>query len=205
MNIQARQLHEPFDLSASIWLKTLVKYRQPRFGCSMFELSITAIPFAMLWAGAYVSLLYNFWLGYVLVLPAAAFLLRLFMIQHDCGHGSFFARRKFDNWTGRALGVLTLTPYHYWRRAHATHHASAGNLDERGIGDITTMTVAEYHSCSRSGRLAFRLYRHPIVMFGIGPAWLFIFKQRLPIGMMGREPLPWISTMANNLSNNAGR
>lgn len=113
---------------------------------------------------------------------------------------SFFARRKFDDWTGRALGVLTLTPYDYWRRAHATHHASAGNLDERGIGDITTMTVAEYYACSRPGRLAYRLYRHPIVMFGIGPAWLFIFKQRLPIGMMGRDPLPGISTMATNLA-----
>lgn len=89
MNAQARQLHEPFDVSASIWLKTLAKYRQPRFGRSVFELSLTAIPFAMLWAGAYVSMLYNFWFGYVLVLPAAAFLLRLFMIQHDCGHGSF--------------------------------------------------------------------------------------------------------------------
>jgi omega-6 fatty acid desaturase (delta-12 desaturase) len=83
----------------------------------------------------------GFWLGIVLVIPAAAFLLRLFMIQHDCGHGSFFARRRLDDWTGRAIGVLTLTPYDYWRRTHAAHHATAGNLDERGIGDITTLTV----------------------------------------------------------------
>lgn len=120
------------------------------------------------------------------------------MIQHDCGHGSFFARRGLDDWVGRLLGVLTLTPYDYWRRAHAAHHASAGNLDERGVGDITTLTVAEYRSLSRSGRLGYNLYRHPLVMFGIGPAWLFLFKQRLPFGMMRSGALPWVSTMATN-------
>ena len=98
------------------------------------------------------------------------------------------------------LGVLTLTPYDYWRRAHAAHHASAGNLDERGIGDITTLTIDEYQALPWSRRLAYRLYRHPLVMFGIGPAWLFLFKQRLPFGMMKSGSLPWISTMATNLA-----
>ncbi|MBX4910112.1 MULTISPECIES: fatty acid desaturase [Rhizobium] len=198
MRSQAGQLHEPFEDSAGAWLKILAKYRQPSFWRSAFELSVTAAPFALLWVGAYASLLQDFWPGYILILPAAAFLLRLFMIQHDCGHGSFFARRKLDTWTGRALGVLTLTPYDYWRQTHAEHHASAGNLDERGIGDITTLTLEEYRTRSRAGRLAYRLYRHPIVMFGIGPAWLFIFKQRLPIGMMQAGALPWVSTMATN-------
>jgi omega-6 fatty acid desaturase (delta-12 desaturase) len=114
------------------------------------------------------------------------------MIQHDCGHGSFFARRRFDDWTGRALGVLTLTPYDYWRRAHATHHASAGNLDERGVGDIATLTVSEYYGRSRWGRIGYRLYRHPLVMFGVGPIWLFLFQQRLPMGMMRDGVLPWV-------------
>jgi acyl-lipid omega-6 desaturase (Delta-12 desaturase) len=184
MTVQTHAMHEPLQATAGAWLKILAQYRQPKFWRSMFELFVTIVPLSVLWAGAYVSLLYSFWLGYALVLPAAAFLLRLFMIQHDCGHGSFFARRQLDTWTGRLLGILTLTPYDYWRRAHAAHHASAGNLDERGIGDITTLIVEEFRSRSRSGQLAYRLYRHPLVMFGIGPAWLFLFKQRLPIGMM---------------------
>ncbi|KKX26185.1 fatty acid desaturase [Rhizobium sp. LC145] len=186
--------------AAGAWLKTLSKYRQPRFGRSIFELFVTVLPFVAFWAGAYISVFQGFWPGLILVLPAAAFLLRLFMIQHDCGHGSFFARRRLDNWTGRILGVLTLTPYDYWRRAHAAHHATAGNLDERGVGDITTLTVAEYHALPLLRRLAYRLYRHPLVMFGIGPAWLFLFKQRLPFGMMKSGALPWVSTMATNLA-----
>jgi omega-6 fatty acid desaturase (delta-12 desaturase) len=122
------------------------------------------------------------------------------MLQHDCGHGSLFGRRRWDDWTGRAIGVLTLTPYDYWRRAHAEHHASAGNLDERGVGDITTLTVAEYRALTSRGKLGYRLYRHPFVMFGIGPAFLFLFKQRLPFGMMRTGALPWLSTMLTNMA-----
>jgi omega-6 fatty acid desaturase (delta-12 desaturase) len=181
------------------WLRILAKYRQPRFGRSIFELAITVVPFVALWVASYACVINGLWSGYFLVLPASAFLLRLFMIQHDCGHGSFFAQRRLDTWIGRVLGVLTLTPYDYWRRAHAAHHASAGNLDERGTGDITTITVAEFNSRSWVGRLSYRLYRHPLVMFGIGPAWLFVFKQRLPFGMMGADALPWMSTMGTNL------
>jgi omega-6 fatty acid desaturase (delta-12 desaturase) len=141
---------------------------------------------------------YGVWWGLVLTVPTAAFLLRLFMIQHDCGHGAFFGRRWLDDWTGRTIGVLTLTPYDYWRRAHAEHHASAGNLDERGVGDITTLTIAEYQALTPWGRMGYRLYRHPLVMFGIGPAWLFLIKQRLPFGMFRSGYLPWVSTMATN-------
>ncbi|CCF19671.1 Fatty acid desaturase [Pseudorhizobium banfieldiae] len=180
------------------WLKTLAKYRQPRIRRSAFELLVTLVPFALFWAIACYSLLSEFWPGLIAILPASAFLLRLFMIQHDCGHGSFFARRKLDDWTGRLLGVLTLTPYDYWKRAHAAHHASAGNLDERGVGDITTLTVAEYRALSQWGRLGYRLYRHPLVMFGIGPAYLFLLKQRLPFGMMRSGAAPWISAMGTN-------
>ncbi|RFB96787.1 fatty acid desaturase [Rhizobium leguminosarum bv. trifolii] len=182
------------------WLKILAGYRQPRAGRSAFELAVTVVPFGLFWAAAWAAVHYSFWPGLILVIPAAAFLLRLFMIQHDCGHGSFFARRRLDDWVGRIIGILTLTPYDYWRRAHAEHHASAGNLDERGVGDIETLTIAEYNALSRWGRLGYRLYRHPIVMFGIGPAWLFIIKQRLPFGMMRSGALPWVSTMATNLA-----
>lgn len=198
MNTMIQAPAKPAEVDAAAWLKTLSRYRQPRARRSVFELLVTIVPFAIFWFLAYFSISRGIWLGLIFVVPAAAFLLRLFMIQHDCGHGSFFARRGIDDWVGRLLGVLTLTPYDYWRRAHAAHHASAGNLDERGVGDITTLTVAEYRSLSRMGRLGYNLYRHPLVMFGIGPAWLFLFKQRLPFGMMRSGALPWVSTMATN-------
>ena len=182
------------------WLKILARYRQPNRIRSSFELVVTVVPLIALWALTWAAVHYGFWWGLVLVIPAAAFLVRVFMIQHDCGHGSFFAHRHADDWLGRALGVLTLTPYDYWRRAHATHHATAGNLDERGVGDITTLTVAEYQALSPWRRFGYRLYRHPAVMFGIGPAWLFLLQQRLPFGMMRGGALPWVSTMATNLA-----
>lgn len=190
----------PVEVGERAWPKILSNYRKPHRGRSLFELVVTLVPFVGLWTLAALAVEHGFWWGLLLIIPAAAFLLRLFMIQHDCGHGSFFAYRKADDWTGRVLGVLTLTPYEYWRRAHAAHHASAGNLDERGVGDITTLTVAEYRSLSRLRRIGYRLYRNPIVMFGVGPIWLFLFKQRLPFGMMRSGIEPWVSTMTTNLA-----
>ena len=186
------------DADARAWLKVLAGYRQPYRGRSVFELVITLIPFAALWALTLIAVQYGFWWGLLLTIPAAGFLVRLFMIQHDCGHGSFFGQRQIDDWIGRTIGVLTLTPYDYWRRAHAMHHASAGNLDERGVGDITTLTLAEYRALSRWGKLQYRLYRNPLVMFLIGPAWLFLFQHRLPFGMFRAGAEPWVSTMATN-------
>lgn len=135
-----------------------------------------------------------------LAVPAAGLLVRLFMIQHDCGHGAFFRHRLANDWVGRILGILTLTPYDAWRRSHAVHHATSGNLDRRGIGDVDTLTVGEYLSRARLGRLSYRLYRHPLVMFGVGPAYLFVAQHRLPIGLMGAGWRPWLSTMATNLA-----
>src|SRR5438128_146992 len=174
----------PLQGGERAWPKVLASYREPHRGRSLIELMVTLVPFVGFWMFAAMAVHHGFWSGMALTIPAAGFLLRLFMIQHDCGHGSFFAHRRADDWTGRVIGVLTLTPYDYWRRAHAAHHASAGNLDARGVGDITTLTVAEYRNLSRSRRLAYKLYRNPVVMFGIGPIWLFFFKQRLPFGMM---------------------
>lgn len=182
------------------WPKILSNYRQPDKTRSVLELVITVVPFVGLWSLAALSLHFGFWWGLVLIIPAAGFLLRIFAIQHDCGHGSFFAHRKADDWTGRVLGVLTFTPYDYWRRAHAEHHASAGNLDERGVGDITTLTVAEYQALSPMRRLGYRLYRNPIVMFVIGPIWVFLLKQRLPFGMMRSGMEPWVSTIGTNVA-----
>ncbi len=192
------QMADETTPDAKTWLKIVNSYRKPNLTRSSFELGVTLVPFILLWLGAWASFEFSFWPGLVLVVPAAAFLLRLFIIQHDCGHGAFFARRSVDDWTGRLLGVLTYTPYDYWRRAHAEHHATAGNLEERGVGDITTLTVAEYRALSPLGRLGYRLYRNPIVLFGIGPIWVFLLKQRLPFGMMKDGALPWVSTMATN-------
>jgi acyl-lipid omega-6 desaturase (Delta-12 desaturase) len=179
------------------WMRILAGYRAPHHGRSLFELAITLGPLALLLIAMWVTLSISYWLCLPLAVPAAGFLVRLFMIQHDCGHGAFFRHRHLNDWVGRTIGVLTLTPYDFWRRTHNVHHAGSGNLARRGIGDITTLTVNEYLALPRWRRFAYRLYRHPFVMFGIGPAYLFIVQHRLPVGLM-REARSWVSTMVTN-------
>ena len=147
----------------------LARYREPSLARSIVEIVITVGPLVLLWVLMWAALDLGYWLCLLLAVPAAGFLVRLFMIQHDCGHGAFFRHRSANDWVGRVIGVLTLTPYDFWRRTHAIHHATSGNLDRRGIGDVDTLTVREYLARSRWGRLRYRLYRHPLVMFGIGP------------------------------------
>lgn len=183
------------------WTQILGGYRQPNYLRSVAELAITALPLAALWAMAWFAFtLGHAWISLLIAVPAAGFLVRLFMIQHDCGHGSFFSHRHANDWVGRAIGVLTLTPYDFWRRTHAIHHATAGNLDRRGIGDVDTLTVREYRALSQWARLKYRLYRHPLIMFGLGPAYLFLLQHRLPVGFMRNGWKPWASTMATNLA-----
>jgi acyl-lipid omega-6 desaturase (Delta-12 desaturase) len=184
--------------SARDWLPILNRYRTPSPGRSAVELIVTAVPFILLWIGAWACLSWSYWLSLAAAVPAAGFLVRLFMIQHDCGHGAFFRQRLANDWTGRIIGVLTLTPYDHWRRSHAVHHASSGNLDHRGIGDVTILTVGEYLAISRLRRLAYRLYRHPLVMFGLGPAYLFLVQHRYPAGEALRRWRSWVSPMATN-------
>jgi omega-6 fatty acid desaturase (delta-12 desaturase) len=186
--------------SETAWLKRLMPYRTPSGRRGLFELAITIVPLVVLWVLSSVAVSNGYWWGVILTIPAAGFLLRLFMIQHDCGHGSFFGKRQLDDWIGRAIGVLTLTPYDCWKRTHAIHHASSGNLDARGIGDVKTMTLAEYRAAGFWGRLGYWLYRHPVVMFGLGPVYLFGIQQRLPFGLMRDGPQPWVSTMGTNLA-----
>ena len=186
-------------LKARGWVRVVAAYRNPDHARSFMELAITVMPLFLLWAAMWAALPHAYWLSLLLALPTAGFLVRLFMIQHDCGHGAFFRTRRLNDWVGRGIGVLTLTPYGFWRRSHNMHHAGSGNLARRGIGDILTLTVNEYAALSRWRRFRYRLYRHPAVMFAIGPAFLFLLQQRLPIGAM-REKSEWSSTMTTNLA-----
>ncbi len=179
-------------------MQSLAPYREPRSARSIFELTITAVAFVAVWILMWAVLDAGYWIGLLLAVPAAGFLVRLFLIQHDCGHGSFFRHRLANDWVGRGIGVLTLTPYDLWRQAHALHHAGSGNLDRRGIGDIDTLTVHEFQARTRFRQLLYRLYRHPLVMFGVGPAYVFILRHRLPMGLMRDGWKPWASAMATN-------
>lgn len=181
-------------------LQEISPFRQPSPARSLFELAVTAVPFVLLWFWTSHALGTGQLYGFALTIPAGAFLLRLFLIQHDCGHGAFFRHRSSNDWVGRVLGVFTFTPYDYWRRAHAIHHAGTGNLAARGVGDVDTLTVAEFRALSRTRKLLYRLYRHPAVLFGIGPAYQFLLKHRLPIGMMKKGWRPWLSTLGTNAS-----
>ena len=176
----------------------LAEFRRAHDVRAVVEIAITALPFTILWAlMAWLSFT-SLWLSALLTIPTAAFLVRLFMIQHDCGHGSMFSSRKVNDWVGRILGILTLTPFDFWRRSHALHHAGSGHLGRRGIGDIDTLTLDEYRALSWRRRLGYRAYRHPIVLFLIGPAYLFLLQHRLPIGAMSKGMMPWASTMTTN-------
>ena len=192
---------EPGISSPQIWAQILARYREPNPVRSFVEIAVTLLPLAGLWTLSWTAIHFGHWeLSLLLALPAAGFLVRLFMIQHDCGHGAFFRNRQTNDWVGRVLGVLTLTPYDFWRRTHSIHHASSGNLDRRGLGDIDTLTVAEYKSKPLLGRLRYRLYRHPVVMFGLGPAYLFLLQHRWPRGLMRAGIGPWLSTMCTNFA-----
>ncbi len=188
---------QPEIRDAKEWVRILAEYREPSRLRSWTELAITIGPFVLLWAIAWWSLSYSYWLTLAVSLFNAAFLLRLFAIQHDCGHGAFFKNRNVSDWLGRVIGVLTLTPYDVWRRSHSIHHNSSGNLGRRGMGDISTLTVVEYRGLSPMNRLLYRLYRHPIVLFGLGPGYLFLLQNRLPLGFMATGKY-WLSAMCTN-------
>ncbi|MEM9475278.1 MAG: fatty acid desaturase [Pseudomonadota bacterium] len=181
------------------WIKVLAMYREPNLNRSLFELGVTLVPFFALWALAWWALSISYILSFAISIVNAAFLLRLFAIQHDCGHGAFFANRSASDWLGRAIGVFTLTPYDVWRHAHSVHHSASGNLDKQGMGDIHTMTVNEYRALSWLGRLQYRLYRHPIILFGLAPGYLFLLQQRIPFGFM-KSVKYWLSAMSTNLA-----
>jgi len=182
------------------WGARLSAYKSADDGRAVFELALTTSLFMFAWFTAWLALQYSVVLGLLIALPAGGLLVRMFALQHDCGHGALFSSKSVNDWIGRTIGVLTLTPYEYWRHSHALHHASSGNLDRRGHGDIETLTVEEYLALSFWRRLQYRLYRNPVVMFGLGPAYVFFFKQRLPFEMLNKGAKPWISTLGTNVA-----
>ena len=187
-------------MQANDWSRVLISYRSPILSRAVFELTVTLLPFAALWALAWAALSVSTMLAVSFALVNAGFLLRIFMIQHDCGHGSFLKNRRAGDWIGRVLGVLTLTPYDVWRKNHATHHATSGNLDHRGVGDIPTLTVREYQARSLLGRLKYRVLRHPLFLFGVAPIYIFFVQYRLPVGLMRAGPKYWLSALGTNVA-----
>jgi len=198
MTDQTGRLGNAPPRNARAWLSTLARYREPMSARSLFELAATLVPFVALWVLAWAALSVSAWLALSVALLNGAFLVRIFVIQHDCGHGSFLTNRKAQDWIGRTLGVLTLTPYAVWKRTHSIHHAHHGDLDQRGIGDVLTLTIDEYRARSAVGRLMYRLYRHPVVLFLLGPSYLFILQNRLPMGLMNAGWRYWTSAMGTN-------
>ena len=185
--------------STQAWAARLAPFKKANNSRSWFELAITLALFVALWVLGYALMQASIWLVVPVLLIAGGVMVRLFIIQHDCGHGAMFSSQKLNTWVGRCLGVLTMTPYEYWRRMHATHHAHSGNLQRRGVGDIDTLTIDEYLALGRWQRFCYRIYRNPLVMFVIGPIYLFLLRHRLPIGCMKQGRKPWISVLGTNV------
>lgn len=173
-------------------------YMKPSSGRAVFQLLTTALPFLGVMTGMLLALNFGILAGLLLFPVGAVLLVRLFIIQHDCGHGSFFASRFANGLLGRALSLLTLTPFAFWRRDHAMHHASTGDLDRRGTGDVTVLTLVEYRALPFRRRVAYRLYRHPLILFGVGPTWLVLLRLRIPKGNPLRQWRDWLSIIGTD-------
>jgi acyl-lipid omega-6 desaturase (Delta-12 desaturase) len=161
------------------WRESLAPYTHPRLGRSILDVATSAVPYLALSALMVLSLDISYLLTLVLAVPTAGFLIRTFIIFHDCTHGSFLASKRANAWLGTALGLFTFSTFACWRHAHLVHHATAGDLDRRGTGDVPTKTVAEYQALSPRGQLAYRVFRNPLVMFGIGPLFALVVQPRI--------------------------
>ncbi len=161
------------------WREVIVKYAQPNLRSSLWQLTNTLIPYLGLLFLMYLSLEVSYFLTLFLSVFAAGFMVRLFIIFHDCGHGSFFKSTKLSDVVGIILGILTFTPYYKWHRAHKIHHATVGNLDKRGTGDVWVLTVDEFNTIKRWKRRFYRVYRNPLIMFMIGSPLIFLVLNRL--------------------------
>jgi acyl-lipid omega-6 desaturase (Delta-12 desaturase) len=162
------------------WKEIVAKYQKSSNWRAWWQIINTIIPYALCWYLIHLCLAISWWLVLPLAVLAGGLLVRVFIIFHDCGHGSFFKSRAANDLVGFLAGILTLTPYYHWRWEHAIHHASSGDLDRRGTGDIWTMTVQEYLESSRWKKFAYRLARNPFILFVLAPLFLFMVRQRFP-------------------------
>jgi len=167
--------------------KFLSPYQRADDVRSRRQLAVTLALYLASWALMYLSLSLSYALTLLLALPTAGLMVRLFIFFHDCGHNSFFRSTRTNRLVGFWLGILVFTPSEQWWHAHAIHHATSGNLDKRGVGDVTTLTVAEYRALPTWRKIGYRLYRHPLVMFGLGPLYMFLISHRLPQPHFGRK------------------
>jgi len=180
--------------------KRLARYSVADRRRAIRQLLTTTLPLLASAAALLYGVAHGVWLATFLALPAAAFLVRLFIIQHDCGHGSFFRSRRANNTLGLAISLMTLIPYTFWRKDHAVHHATTGNLDRRGRGDLTTLTVREYLAKPLWRKILYRLYRHPLILFGVGPAYMLLIRYRIPTGESLRNWQDWVSIVGTNIA-----
>jgi acyl-lipid omega-6 desaturase (Delta-12 desaturase) len=157
----------------------LESYARPHLGRSALDVATSVLPYLVLTAVMYATVGESIWLTLGLAVPTGGFLLRTFIVFHDCGHGSFMPSKRANRWLGRLTAFLVWQPFENWRFDHAVHHGSAGDLDRRGQGDVPTLTVEEYYGRPWQQRLAYRLFRNPVVMFGIGPIWSLMVAPRL--------------------------
>ncbi len=167
-------------MNTTFWQPIIAKYQTPHLRRSIWQIVNSFVPYLILWYLMQLSLEISYWLTLGLSILAAGFLVRIFIIFHDCGHGCFFKSRKANDIWGYITGILTLTPYHQWRHDHAVHHATSSDLDRRGVGDIWTLTVEEYLKSPRLTKIFYRVYRNPLVLFGIGGVYLILIRQRFP-------------------------
>ena len=182
---QRGQDERPAQTSA--WKEIVAPYQKPSVGRGIWQIVNTLVPYAALWYFMYLSLAVSWWLTVPLAILAGGLMVRLFIISHDCGHGSFFKSRQANDTWGFITGVLTFTPYYHWRWEHSLHHSSSGDLDRRGTGDVWTLTVQEYLEASKWKRFAYRLARNPVVLFLVAPLYLFLIKHRFSVAKAGRR------------------
>jgi acyl-lipid omega-6 desaturase (Delta-12 desaturase) len=170
------------------WQKMVMKYNRPELRKSIWQIFNTLVPYILMWFVMFKSLEYPYWVTLLLSIPAAGLLIRLFIIFHDCGHGSFFKTRRTNRIVGGFLGILTFTPYYKWHNQHSVHHATNGNLDKRGTGDVWTMTLEEYRNSTPKKRFFYRVFRHPFVLFIIGSVMMvFVFNRLTRKGFTREE------------------
>ena len=165
-------------------MEVVKRYNKPNTGKSIWQLINSLGPYLLLWYLMYLSLEISYWITLGLAVIAAGFLVRIFIIFHDCGHGSFFKSKRANRIIGTILGSLVFTPYDRWHQSHAIHHATVGNLDKRGVGDVWTLTMEEFQQLSKFRRSIYRIYRNPVVLFGIGPILLFVLWFRFTMKKM---------------------